>query len=112
MRSFARPILASAIAAALASPVIVHAQTADATLDLGAGGAVEEAPMQEVTVTGRRLAEVKTSEVGTTISLQQIESVPQMSRNFLEFADTVPGVVFQIDSKGSTSVKAGAQSAD
>ncbi len=176
MRSFARPILASAIAAALASPVVVQAQTADATLrgsapanadvtaknvatgatrrtkanaqgnytlagltpgtyrvdagpgteqvvtvtvastatlDLVAGGGeAEEAPMQEVTVTGRRLAEVKTSEVGTTISLQQIESVPQMSRNFLEFADTVPGVVFQIDSKGSTSVKAGAQSAD
>ena len=32
MRSFARPILASAIAAALASPAIVQAQTADATL--------------------------------------------------------------------------------
>jgi outer membrane receptor protein involved in Fe transport len=93
--------------------VVTLSVASTATLDLVAGGeAVSEAPMQEVTVTGRRLREVRTSEVGTTISLEQIESVPQMSRNFLEFADTVPGVVFQIDSKGSTSVKAGAQSAD
>ena len=83
-----------------------------ATLDLTAGsGAVEapEAPMQEVTVTGRRLREVRTSEVGTTISQQQIESVPQMTRNFLEFADTVPGVVFEVDSSGRTSIRSGAQ---
>ena len=53
--------------------------------------------MQEVTVTGRRLQEVRTSEVGTTVSQQQIETVPQMTRNFLEFADTVPGVVFEVD---------------
>ncbi len=176
MRNFPRSLIGAAIAAALAAPTMVLAQSADATLrgsapanadvtaknvatgstrrtkanadgnytltgvppgtyrvdagagteqvvtltvastaylDLAAGTAeVGEAPLQEVTVTGRRLVEVRTSEVGTTISQQQIESVPQMSRNFLEFADTVPGVVFQIDSKGSTSVKAGAQSAD
>ena len=65
--------------------------------------------MQEVTVTGRRLNEVRTSEVGTTISQQQIETVPQMTRNFLEFADTVPGVVFEVDSSGRTSIRGGAQ---
>ena len=73
-----------------------------ATLDLtAASGAVEapDAPMQEVTVTGRRLKEVRTSEVGTTVSQHQIETVPQMTRNFLEFADTVPGVVFEVDGK-------------
>ena len=83
-----------------------------ATLDLTAGSsAIEspEAPMQEVTVTGRRLNEVRTSEVGTTISQQQIETVPQMTRNFLEFADTVPGVVFEVDSSGKTSIRGGAQ---
>ena len=83
-----------------------------ATLDLTAGStAVEapDAPMQEVTVTGRRLNEVRTSEVGTTISQQQIETVPQMTRNFLEFADTVPGVVFEVDSSGRTSIRGGAQ---
>lgn len=93
--------------------VVTLTVASTATLDLGgAGAAASDEPMTEVTVTGRRLREVRTSEVGTTVSLEQIESVPQMSRNFLEFADTVPGVVFQIDSKGSTSVKAGAQGAD
>jgi outer membrane receptor protein involved in Fe transport len=79
-----------------------------ATLDLS-GAATEEAPMQEVTVTGRRLHEVRTSEVGTTVSQQQIETVPQITRNFLEFADTVPGVVFEVDGQGRTSLRGGAQ---
>ncbi len=65
--------------------------------------------MQEVVVTGRRLNEVKTSEVGTVVSQHQIETVPQMTRNFLEFADTVPGVVFKVDAKGRTSISGGAQ---
>ena len=32
-----------------------------------------------------------------------------MTRNFLEFADTVPGVVFEVDGKGRTSIRGGAQ---
>jgi outer membrane receptor protein involved in Fe transport len=81
------------------------------TLDLGPGSGevVAEAPMQEVTVTGRRLNEVRTSEVGTTVSQQQIETTPQMTRNFLEFADAVPGVVFSVDASGRTSIRGGAQ---
>jgi outer membrane receptor protein involved in Fe transport len=81
-----------------------------ATLDLSTAGTAEaEAPMQEVTVTGRRLNEVRTSEVGTTVSQQQIETTPQLTRNFLEFADTVPGVVFEVDGSGRTSIRGGAQ---
>jgi outer membrane receptor protein involved in Fe transport len=66
-----------------------------------------------VTVSGtaQRLAEVKTSEIGTIISQQQIETVPQLTRNFLEFADTVPGMVFSVDASGNTSLRGGAQSA-
>ena len=60
-------------------------------------------------MTGRRLNEVRTSEVGATVSQHQIETVPQMTRNFLEFADTVPGVVFAVDGKGTTSISGGAQ---
>jgi outer membrane receptor protein involved in Fe transport len=91
--------------------VVTLSVASTATLDLGAGsGAVEtEAPMQEVTVTGRKLHEVRTSEIGSTVSQQQIETVPQMTRNFLEFADTVPGVVFEVDAKGHTSIRGGAQ---
>lgn len=82
-----------------------------ATLDLaaGSGDAAPEEPMQEVTVQGRRLNEVRTSEVGTTVSQQQIETTPQMTRNFLEFADNVPGIVFEVDSSGRTSLRGGAQ---
>ena len=179
MRHFPRSILAVAVATALASPGIVWAQSADATLrgkapagsdvtarnvatgatrrthvledgsytlaglqpgtyrvdagagteqtvtlsvattatlDLGAGaaGAVPEvaAPTQEIVVTGRRLNEVKTSEVANVVSQHQIETVPQMTRNFLEFADTVPGVVFSVDAKGKTSIRGGAENAN
>ena len=81
-----------------------------ATLDLAAGTA-EAAPgaLAEITVKGRRLTEVKTSEIGMTVSLQEIETVPQATRNFLEFADTVPGVVFTTDPSGHTSLRGGAQ---
>src|SRR6266853_4873432 len=69
--------------------------------------------LETVTVSGtaQRLAEVKTSEIGTIISQQQIETVPQLTRNFLEFADTVPGMVFSVDASGNTSLRGGAQSA-
>src|SRR5450631_683438 len=51
-----------------------------ATLDL-----VPSVSKQEtITVAGAALTEVKTSEVGSTISLRQIETIPQISRNFLE----------------------------
>ena len=83
-----------------------------ATLDLVASsGAVEspEAPMQEITVQGKRLVEVRTSEVGASVSQHQIETVPQITRNFMEFADTVPGVVFEVDGSGRTKVSGGAQ---
>ncbi|HTU66744.1 MAG TPA: TonB-dependent receptor [Steroidobacteraceae bacterium] len=90
--------------------VVTLSVASTATLDLGGGGeTVVEAPMQEVTVTGRRLQEVRTSEIGTTVSQQRIETTPQITRNFLEFADTVPGVVFEVDGKGRTSIRGGAQ---
>ena len=50
--------------------------------------------LEEVIVTATRLIEVKTSEIGATVSLHQIQTMPQITRNFLEFADTVPGMVF------------------
>ncbi|KAG0771046.1 hypothetical protein G6F22_016837 [Rhizopus arrhizus] len=51
------------------------------------------------------LQEVRTSEVGKTVSLQQIQTTPQVSRNFLEFADAVPGMIFTRDAKGNTSLR-------
>lgn len=90
--------------------VVTLTVASTATLDLAGGGAAApEEPMQEITVEGRRLNEVRTSEVGTTVSQQQIETTPQMTRNFLEFADAVPGMVFQVDGSGRTRIRGGAQ---
>ena len=85
------------------------------TLDLQPASASAPAPeapsgqLTTVTVTGTRLPEVRTSEIATTIAPIQIESLPQLTRNFLEFADTVPGLVFSVDPGGNTSIRGGAQ---
>jgi outer membrane receptor for ferrienterochelin and colicin len=86
----------SAAAAAAATPA-APATAADAT------------SLQGVSVSATTLTEVKTPEVGATISLHQINTIPQVSRNFLEFADTVPGMVFNVDATGHTSLRGGAQ---
>jgi hypothetical protein len=84
-----------------------------ATLDLQPSDAApteaEGGEIATVTVTAQALPEVRTSEVAFTISPVQIESVPQMTRNFLEFADTVPGLVFNRDHNGNTTLRGGAQ---
>jgi len=82
-----------------------------ATLDFNAPAPAPSTTttLSGVSVTASTLAEVKTSEVGNTISLHQINTVPQITRNFLEFADTVPGMAFQVDSSGHTSLRGGAQ---
>lgn len=88
-----------------------------ATLDIAGDTGVAETPggtatdLGTVVVTGVALPEVTTSEVGDTISLRQIQTVPQASRNFLEFADAVPGMLFERDSNGRTSLRGGAQNA-
>ncbi|MGQ3113749.1 MAG: carboxypeptidase regulatory-like domain-containing protein, partial [Brevundimonas sp.] len=46
----------------------------------------------DIVVTGRRLVEVRTSEVATGVTQQQINDLPQINRNFLNFAALAPGV--------------------
>ena len=82
-----------------------------ATLDLVPAAAVSTAPLEEVTVRSQRLYEVKTSEIGGTVSLQTIETVPQITRNFLEFADTIPGMVFSVNDQHQSSLQSGGQNA-
>jgi hypothetical protein len=77
------------------------------TLDLQATAATED--VATVTVKGTRPIEVKTSEIATIVSPEVIETLPQSTRNFLEFADTVPGMVFSLASKGNTTLTGGAQ---
>jgi hypothetical protein len=77
-----------------------------ATLDFEGATQAAAAP-EEIVVTAERLHEVRTSEVGGSISLRQIESTPQITRNFLEFADAVPGMQFSVDARGNTQIRSG-----
>jgi len=85
------------------------------SVNLDLAGAAPAAPAGDATtldtvrVTAPPLQEVKTSEVGTNVSLKQINTVPQLTRNFLEFADTVPGMQFTTDGSGHSDIRGGAQ---
>jgi hypothetical protein len=65
--------------------------------------------LQVVQVTAGALPDIDTSQVATTITQHEIDTLPQVSRNFLEFADIVPGMVFSVSANGNTSLRAGAQ---
>src|SRR3546814_17351722 len=83
---------------------------------MGVGGVAETGPAGEATelaaviVTAPAMVETKTSEVATYVTQKQIDSLPQNSRNFLAFADTVPGMQFITSPNGSESqLRSGAQ---
>jgi len=110
-------LLACAMASCLAIAMPnVFAQSTGATVRGQAASGTEvtaaaTTTLEGVTVTANMLPEVKTSEVGATVSNKIISSVPQITRNFLEFADVVPGVAFSVDpGNGATKLQGGAQS--
>ena len=70
------------------------------------------ASLQEVVVTGHRLVDVRTPAVGGIVSQRTIATIPQITRNFLEFADIVPGVTFTVDGSGNTAFRGGAQESE
>ena len=61
----------------------------------------------EIVVVGQRLREVRTSEVATNVSQEQIRSLPQTDRNFLSFTRLAPGVTY-IDSEQNKGFTSGA----
>ncbi|MBX9460888.1 MAG: TonB-dependent receptor [Brevundimonas sp.] len=68
-----------------------------ATLDLDVAAVtastdVSATDVGDIVVTGRRLFEVRTPEVATNVSQAQINNLPQINRNFLNFAALAPGV--------------------
>ncbi|MGZ5032261.1 MAG: TonB-dependent receptor domain-containing protein [Usitatibacter sp.] len=81
-------------------------QTAE--LDIGVGQTA--ARLETITVSGNRLIETKTSEIATQVTPQQMQRLPQVTRNFLQFADLAPGVAFITQADGSTKLQGGAQS--
>jgi len=87
------------------------ASSSTVNLDAGAGSAPagDATDLGTVSVTAPIITrDVKTSEVGNIVSLHEIQQLPQATRNFLEFADTVPGMVFKIDAQGHTTLRGGA----
>ena len=85
-------------------------QTADLDLAVGAaaGGASAVTTLSAVTVTGTQIVERKTSEVGTYVTPQQLQRLPQVTRNFLSQADLAPGVNVEYDSEGNVKLRGGA----
>ena len=88
---------------------VLIGQTVDLDLALAKEGALQ---LQTVTVTGASGLDRKTSEVGTNVTQKQIDSLPQVTRNFLAFADLAPGVRFDVDARGNVKVQSGAQNQD
>lgn len=71
------------------------AQAASLDLSVGSGTVVADSDATDVgdiVVTGRRLVEVRTPENATNVTTQQIQTLPQINRNFLNFAALAPGV--------------------
>jgi len=84
-----------------------------ASLDLAVGGADPGAMDRVVIIGSAQRRDVKNSEVGTSVSRAQIESLPQVSRNFLAFADLAPGVRFDVEpGSGYGKLQGGAQNQD
>ncbi|MEO5565433.1 MAG: TonB-dependent receptor [Luteimonas sp.] len=85
----------------------------NATLDLGVATTPSAiTTLDGVQVVAQAMPETTTSEVATYVSQKQIESLPQASRNFLAFADTVPGMIFDTGSDDSSKLRSGAQNSN
>jgi hypothetical protein len=80
--------------------IVSVGQTASLDMDLAApaqsaaqAGVPGTTPSgSSIVVTGRRLVETRTSEQATNVTPQQIENLPQGSRNFIDFAELAPGI--------------------
>ncbi|MFL6674106.1 MAG: TonB-dependent receptor domain-containing protein [Massilia sp.] len=88
-------------------------QTASLDLSLGSAADAAAGTPRVVILGSAQRRDVKTSEVGTSVSRAQIENLPQVNRNFLSFADLAPGVRFDVEQKtGYGSLQSGAQNQD
>ena len=94
------------------SDVVTVAIGETASLDLSIGTAADPAMAKVVIQGSTQRKDVRTSEVGTSVSRKQIENTPQSSRNFLAFADLAPGVRFDVNAAGYGKLQGGAQNQD
>ncbi|TMH73471.1 MAG: TonB-dependent receptor [Betaproteobacteria bacterium] len=88
------------------------------TVDVGETASIDlvlpAVPIEQVQIVGSfQRADVKDSEVATSVSPTQMQLLPQVTRNFLSFADLAPGVrVTQDPGSGYVTLQSGAQNQD
>jgi hypothetical protein len=102
-------ITAEGFAPRVETLTVAIGQTIDLDLALGKAGSTQ---LETVVITGSAGLDRKTSEVGTNVSQEQIAQLPQITRNFLAFADLAPGVRFDVNNQGQVKVQSGAQNQD
>ncbi|HEY0972198.1 MAG TPA: TonB-dependent receptor [Gemmatimonadales bacterium] len=84
-----------------------------ATIDANFSLAETAVTLEAVTVTATAPEErTRTSEVGTNVSRQQIENLPNFERNFLDIARLAPGVTAQAVNSTDKVIAAGGQPAE
>lgn len=66
---------------------------------------------EEITVVGQQVVEMETAQITTNVTRQQIEQLPQNSRNFMNFASLAPGVTIS-DNETRKTFQSGAQTAE
>ena len=66
---------------------------------------------EAITVVGEQIVETETSQITTNVTREQIESLPQNNRNFMNFAELAPGVRVS-DGETNRQFAAGAQTAN
>ena len=71
-------------------------------LDLNIGMDTTATLSESITVVGTQAVETRTSEIATNVTTQQIETLPQPERNFLNFAAMAPGVRLSNDPQRKT----------
>jgi hypothetical protein len=107
-------IVASGNGSTATQTVTVHVgQSLTLNLDAGATSvsAANATTLGGVTVSANTLIETRTSEVAQNISQAQIANLPQNERNFLDFAQLVPGITISHDPT-QKSFSSGGQSAE
>ena len=83
------------------------------TVDLGFSTQQLATQLAAVQVTAERAGTTtRTSEVGTNISREQIDNLPNFERNVLDLAKLVPGVMSQEVNNGDKFIRAGGQPAE
>lgn len=80
-----------------------------ATVDFEIEEPAADAAIDEIVVTGAQIELFEGGAVGTSVTPELIDRLPQINRNFLSFAELAPGVQFVQRDDGSTAIRGGAQ---